>query len=202
MKKTLPSLGLICLLWLVVSVIVSVGQTPVIPASPQPTPIASCDTVTPNPNDDELRTQELILAELKCRRAESVGLRLQNQGLLGEVDVLTRRVNIEVERGDFFKDAALTAQKVDKNSQKMDNNAIAIQTGLEGRIADKNTELAQVHRQLDSCQSNQKWIAGISFFGGGALGFVAGRQSNSIFGNNNFRPMPQIPYTLPNLLKK
>lgn len=119
---------------------------------------------------------------------------MQVSGLQTENGTLRTWLGREITRGDKL-------EKADNNSQKMDTNAIAIQTGLEGRIADKNAELAQVHRQLDSCQSNQKWIAGISFFGGGALGFVAGRQSSSLFGNNTFRPMPGT-VEMPNILKR
>ncbi len=195
MQRNLRLLVLMCLSWSVVLGIAVNAQTPVSLAVPTSTPIVGCTAVVSSPTDSELKTQELILAELTCRRGESVGLRMENQGLRTENGLLRTWLDREIVRGDKL-------EKADDNSQKMDKNAIAIQTGLEGRLQDTKDDLAKANRSLESCQNNQKWIAGISFFGGGALGFVAGRQSNSLFGNNSFRPMPQIPYTLPNILKR
>lgn len=131
-------------------------------------PIASCTVLVSNPNDSELKVQELILAELTCRRAYDAGSDMEKQGLRNENALLRTWLGREITRGDKL-------EQIDKNSQKMDTNSTIIQTTLEGRIADKNQELAEANDRLSSCQNNQKWIAGLSAVGGGFVGYSLGK---------------------------
>jgi len=145
----------------------------------------------------------LILAELKKLRSEKVGWSAEKIGLEGQITVLTRRVVVEIERGDFFKTAALTAQKVDTNSQKMDSNSTIIQTTLETRIAEKNDRIAELTDNLRTCQNNQKWIAAVSGGVGAFAGYYIRGRTNSL---TNFT-MPSLGlYRLetprPNILKR
>lgn len=129
-----------------------------------------------------MKVQEKILAELVFLRAEKLGWVEQRKGLEGQLQIKDREIVVERERGDWFKKAAETAQSMDKNAVKMDTNAVAIQTGLEGRIADKNEKIADLTDSLRRCQTNQKWIAGVSAVVGGVGGFLLKGQSDRFLG--------------------
>lgn len=64
---------------------------------------------------------------------------------------------------------------VDKNNQTIDTNQIQTATLFQGIINDKKEQIGDLEHKLDSCQSNQKWIAGLSALGGGYLGYKLGK---------------------------
>jgi predicted RNase H-like nuclease (RuvC/YqgF family) len=158
-------------------------------------------SATPPVSDEELKAQEQILAELKKLRGEKEGWSVERVGLQGQVTTLTRRVEIEVERGDFYKKALDKAEQMDKNAQKMDTNSLAIQTTLEARIAEKNEKIAELTDDLRSCQGNQKWIFGAGAIAGGVGGWLLKGQTQRFLGTSSFSPLSQPQLTIPSPLR-
>ena len=121
---------------------------------------------------------------------------MENQGLRGENGLLKTWLGREIQRGDKL-------EKIDTNSQRMDGNAMTIQRDLENQKAELRDKNAELTDDLRSCKNNQKWIAGISFVSGGALGYFVRGQVGSLTGGNafaspsGFRPMPMPAAQLP-----
>lgn len=61
--------------------------------------------------------------------------------------------------------------KVDSNNQTIDANQIENARIYREQIADDKLKIGDLQHRLDSCQSNQKWIALVSGVGGGFLGY-------------------------------
>lgn len=162
-------------------------------------PIAACTVLVSKPGDSELKTQELILAELTCRRGYDAGSETEKQGLRNENALLRTWLGREITRGDKL-------DKIDANSQKMDTNSTRAEQQLEARIAEKDKDLATANSRLQSCQDNQKWIAGLSFAGGFGAGYFVKGKAGSILPNtglyriDNSFPAPR-PFDLPKLFQ-
>lgn len=140
----------------------------------------------------------MILAELNCRRAWDAGATAQVQGLQTQNTILTTWLNREITRGDKLA-------QIDTNSQKMDTNAVIIQTGLEKTVAEKNDKIADLNDKLRSCQNNQKWIAGVSGITGAVAGYLIRGKVGSLGGftaapQGIVRPMPLPQPDLNNIL--
>lgn len=126
------------------------------------------------------------MAELRCRRGETVGLRMENQGLKNENTLLKTWLDREIVRGDKL-------EQIDKNSQRMDSNSLTIQAALEARIIEKNEKIAELTDDLRSCQSNQKWIFGAGAVAGGVAGYLIKGQTDRFLGERPFNRAMAMP---------
>lgn len=129
---------------------------------------------------------ETLLAELdapsKCNAADTLCVAEDSLARLKAAKAgLRSLVRIDQEReaiiGTLRQHIALKQtiiddySKIDKNSQKIDTNQAENARIYREQIADDKLRLGDLQHRLDSCQSNQKWIAGAGFLAGGFLGY-------------------------------
>lgn len=116
------------------------------------------------PPDDTTCFSEITLRKLTAAIAglkSIVRLDEQREGII--VDMQTR---IDI-RGDVIADL----RQVDKNSQRIDTLGQDSKAIYEKQHQDDKDTIVDITNKLESCQSSQKWIAGISAIGGGLLGY-------------------------------
>lgn len=174
MKKNWQISILISLLWIGVWTIAVCGQQKDLDVNP----ILKNTVQNSTEQDDELKTQQAILAELRKLRAEKAGWLIEKTGLEGlisvkdkEIALEKRATELEKKRGDFFEQALEKASKIDVNSQKIDANSQEITRTLRQTILDLQNENRQLEKDLASARSNYKWIGGGSAILGGILGY-------------------------------
>jgi hypothetical protein len=111
----------------------------------------------------------------------------QREGIIADMQ---SRIDI---RGGIIDDLS----KVDKNSQTIDLRGQEISAVWRGQHDDDKRMIADLQQDLDSCRSNQKWIALISGLGGSYVGYKirgAGQIQNPFanFGQAAFAPNPIV----------
>jgi hypothetical protein len=107
-----------------------------------------------------------MVAELKCLRSENQGLKDERDALKGQVSTLNRMNQIEIERGDFYKDAATKGISIDKN------NGLIVTT-LQDQVnvcLSQNKGLETENSKLRASRNNRAIFAAIA---GAGLGYAA-----------------------------
>jgi hypothetical protein len=132
-------------------------------ASPAPRTIAEFI------QDDDLKTQQQLAAELKKLRAENVGLRDEVTAQKGTIAIQERIIGIERERGDFYKDAA-------QKGIKAGDNCGLIQERYDRMVAQYQAEEVRLRSENDKLRASRNQRAIFSFLGGAAVGYLGGRQ--------------------------
>lgn len=128
-------------------------------ASPAPSSIAHVTQ-----DVDELKTQQQLIAELKFLRRENTALKDEVAAQKGEIAAHQRIVQIERERGDFFKDAAAKGITVG-------NNSLALEMKYQEQInmfKDENSRLRDENKDL---RSSRNWRTLLGGIGGAAIGY-------------------------------
>jgi hypothetical protein len=118
---------------------------------------------------DEIKSQQQLIAELKFLRRENAALKAENAAHKGEVQVSTRIIQIEKERGDFFKDAAAKGITVGSNS-------LALEVKYQEQInnyKDENGRLRDENKDLRSSRNTRTFLG---FLGGAGVCYAATRR--------------------------
>lgn len=114
---------------------------------------------------DDLKTQQEMAAELKFLRSENSGLKAERDALKGQVTVLTRIDEVDRERGDFYKEAAVKGMKIDSNNG-------LITTNMQTEINVCKARNADLEKENAGLRSSRNWRTFVGFgtgFGAGVL---------------------------------
>jgi hypothetical protein len=133
-------------------------------ASPTPTP-----TVNSTQDADELRTQQQLIAELKFLRSENEGLKAEVAAKDSTIAVQTRMIQIEVERGDFFKTAA-------EKGIKVGDNCGLIAEKYDRMVATYDAEVKRLQSENDKLRTSRNWRTAVAFTGGALGGYWASQR--------------------------
>lgn len=114
---------------------------------------------------DDLKSQQQLIAELKFLRKENAALKDEIAAKKGELVQSVRIIEIEKERGDFFKDAATKGIKVGDNSAILEikhQEQINMFKDENGRLRSENSSL----------RSSRNWMSLVSVIGGAGVGYA------------------------------
>lgn len=114
---------------------------------------------------DDLKTQQQLIAELKFLRKENAALKDEIAAKKGELVQSVRIIEIEKERGDFFKDAATKGIKVG------DNSAI-LEIRHQEQINMFKDENGRLRNENNSLRSSRNWMSLVSAIGGAGVGYA------------------------------
>lgn len=114
---------------------------------------------------DDLKSQQQLIAELKFLRRENAALKDEIAAKRGELAQSVRIIEIEKERGDFYKDAATKGIQVG-------NNSLALEVKYQEQVnmfKDENGRLREENRSL---RSSRNWMSLVSAIGGAGVGYA------------------------------
>lgn len=114
---------------------------------------------------DDLKTQQQLIAELKFLRRENAALKEENAAHKGELAASVRIIQIEKERGDFYKDAATKGIQVGNNSALLEvkyQEQVNMFKDENGRLRSENSRL----------RSSRNWWSLVSGIGGLGVGYA------------------------------
>lgn len=117
----------------------------------------------PQTQDDELKTQAQILAELKATRAANEGYKVQVEALKGQVGAQSFAMQLLTEQKDFYK---LEAEKRQQAGTLDDANVRL----LRDQIAADRQEINALRTENDSLRSSRDRRTLFAGLGGLALG--------------------------------
>lgn len=131
-------------------------------ANPAPRTIAEfIQTV----EQDELKSQQLLIAELKKLRLENVALKDEVAAKNGTIAVQERIIKIVEERGDFFKEAATKGIKAG-------DNCGLIQERYDRMVAQYESEEQRLRSENDKLRSSRNTRSIFTGLGGVAVGWA------------------------------
>lgn len=110
-----------------------------------------------------------MIAELKFLRKENTGLKDEVAAKKGELAQSLRLIEIEKERGDFFKDAATKGIKVGDNS-------VLIEAKYQEQINMFKDENGRLRSENKDLRSSRNWRTFAGFVGGAGAGYLACRR--------------------------
>ena len=128
-------------------------------ASPLPKSIAK------STQDDDLKTQQQLVAELKKLRLENAGLKEEVAAKNGTIAVQEKIIKIVEERGDFFKEAAAKGIKAG-------DNCGLIQERYDRMVAQYEAEEQRLRHENDKLRSSRNTRAIFTGLGGVAVGWA------------------------------
>ncbi len=126
-------------------------------------------SATDTQDGDELKTQQQMLAELRYLRKENAGLKDEIAANKSTIATQTRIIEIERERGDFFKAAAEKGIKIGDNSGLMTEK-------YDRMVATYDAEVRRLQTENDKLRESRKWRSVMAGLGGAGAGFYIGQQ--------------------------
>lgn len=133
--------------------------------------IAELEAPIKCPPDDTICTAEFLDARLKSALlslrslvriyAEQEGIIQMQERHIGKQDQIIAK----------YEKLDVNNQRIDTNSQRIDVLGLRNEQLHQEQHADDKRTIGDLKAELDSCRGNQKWIALLSGFGGGFIGY-------------------------------
>lgn len=115
--------------------------------------------------EDELKSQQLLIAELKKLRLENAALKDEVTAKNGTIAVQERIIKIVEERGDFFKVAA-------EKGIKAGDNCGLIQERYDRMVAQYESEEQRLRSEVDKLRASRNTRSIFAGLGGVAVGWA------------------------------